>query len=218
MRKRTLISILLLIFLTTFTTHNKISFTKFNLEEIVIENNVLLKEQDIKKMLKPIYNSNLIFLDNSKIQKALLKNDFIDSFEIKKKYPNTLKVKIYEKRPIAILLEKKKKFYLSEKIDLIEFKKLKKYEDLPYVLGNKKEFKKFYNNLKKIKFPFQIVDKYILYESNRWDVEIKSKKVIKLPRENYEKSLKNYLKIQDKKNLSKFKIFDYRINSQLILK
>lgn len=218
MRKRTLISILLLIFLTTFTTHNKISFTKFNLEEIVIENNVLLKEQDIKKMLKPIYNSNLIFLDNSKIQKALLQNEFIDSFDIKKKYPNTLKIKIYEKKPIAILLEKKKKFYLSEKIDLIEFKKLKKYENLPYVLGNKKEFKKFYNNLKKIKFPFQIVDKYILYESNRWDVEIKSKKVIKLPRENYEKSLKNYLKIQDKKNLSKFKIFDYRINSQLILK
>ena len=218
MRKRTLISILLLIFLTTFTTHNKISFTKFNLEEIVIENNVLLKEQDIKKMLKPIYNSNLIFLDNSIIQKALLQNEFIDSFDIKKKYPNTLKIKIYEKKPIAILLEKKKKFYLSEKIDLIEFKKLKKYENLPYVLGNKKEFKKFYNNLKKIKFPFQIVDKYILYESNRWDVEIKSKKVIKLPRENYEKSLKNYLKIQDKKNLSKFKIFDYRINSQLILK
>jgi len=218
MRKRTLISILLLIFLTTFTTHNKISFTKFNLEEIIIENNVLLKEQDIKKMLKPIYNSNLIFLDNSKIQKALLQNEFIDSFDIKKKYPNTLKIKIYEKKPIAILLEKKKKFYLSEKIDLIEFKKLKKYENLPYVLGNKKEFKKFYNNLNKIKFPFQIVDKYILYESNRWDVEIKSKKVIKLPRENYEKSLKNYLKIQDKKNLSKFKIFDYRINSQLILK
>ena len=169
-------------------------------------------------MLRPIYNSNLLFLKNSEIKKALLQNDFIDSFDIKKKYPNTLRVKIYEKEPIAILLEKKKKFYLTDKIDLIEFKKIQRYEDLPYILGTKKEFKKFYENLNKIEFPFQIVNKYILYDSNRWDLETKSQKIIKLPQKNYIESLKNYVKIKNEKNFFKFKIFDYRINSQLILK
>ena len=218
MKKRTLISILLLIFLTTFTSQNKTSFEKFNLKEIVIENNVLLKQQEVKTLLKPFYDSNLIFINNSKIKKTLLQNDFIDGFDIKKKYPNTLKVKIYEKKPIAILIEKKKKFYLSEKIDLIEFKKIDRYKELPYVLGTQKEFKKFYNDLKKIKFPFQIVNKYILFNSNRWDLETKSKIIVKLPQKNYIKSLNNYLKIKNEKNFSKFVIFDYRINSQLILK
>ncbi len=218
MKKRTLISILLLIFLTTFTSQNKTSFEKFNLKEIVIENNALLKQQEVKTLLKPFYDSNLIFINNSKIKKTLLQNDFIDGFDIKKKYPNTLKVKIYEKKPIAILIEKKKKFYLSEKIDLIEFKKIDRYKELPYVLGTQKEFKKFYNDLKKIKFPFQIVNKYILFNSNRWDLETKSKIIVKLPQKNYIKSLNNYLKIKNEKNFSKFVIFDYRINSQLILK
>tara|TARA_B100001564_G_scaffold353257_1_gene361908 strand:+ start:234 stop:890 length:657 start_codon:yes stop_codon:yes gene_type:complete len=218
MKKRTLISILLLIFLTTFTSQNKTSFEKFNLKEIVIENNVLLKQQEVKTLLKPFYDSNLIFINNLKIKKTLLQNDFIDGFDIKKKYPNTLKVKIYEKKPIAILIEKKKKFYLSEKIDLIEFKKIDRYKELPYVLGTQKEFKKFYNDLKKIKFPFQIVNKYILYDSNRWDLETKSKIIVKLPQKNYIKSLNNYLKIKNEKNFSKFVVFDYRINSQLILK
>ena len=36
-----------------------------------------------------------------------MQNDFIESFQMKKKYPNTLKIKINEKKPIAILINKK---------------------------------------------------------------------------------------------------------------
>ena len=50
-----------------------------------------------------------------------MKNSYIESFYIKKKYPDTLEIKIIEKKPIAILFSNKKKFYLSEKIDLIDF-------------------------------------------------------------------------------------------------
>ena len=47
-------------------------------------------------------------MDNKEIQKALTQNSFIDGFKIKKKYPNTLKIQIFEKKPIAILFIKKK--------------------------------------------------------------------------------------------------------------
>ena len=36
-----------------------------------------------------------------------MKISFIDSFNIKKIYPNTLKIEIFEKKPIAILINKK---------------------------------------------------------------------------------------------------------------
>ena len=113
---------------------------------------------------------------------------------------------------------KKKKFYLSEKIDLIEFKDLTDYQNLPYVLGKKDEFEILYNDLIEINFPFHQIKKYTLYETNRWDLLTKNNNIIKLPSKNYIESLKNYLNLQNKNDFKKYKIFDYRINNQLILK
>ena len=218
MKKRLVIVIALLILLTTITLHPKITVSKFNLKKINIENNFLLSKKDIKKLLIPIYDTNLIILRNKEIENLLTKNSLIESFNIKKKYPDTLKIKIFEKKPIAILQNKKKKFYLSEKIDLIEFKDLPDYQNLPYVFGNKDEFEIFYNNLIKINFPFNQIKKYTLYETNRWDLLTKNNNMIKLPSKNYMESLKNYLNLQNKNDFKKYKIFDYRINNQLILK
>jgi len=218
MKKRKVIAVALFILLTTITSQQKLVISKFNLKEIDIENNLLLKDEDIKNLLVPFYNTNLIFLDNKEIQKALTQNSFIDGFKIKKKYPNTLKIKIFERKPIAILYNKKKKFYLSEKIDLIEYKNIQNYQNLPYVFGNKKQFKTLYNNLNKINFPSKKIKKYILYETNRWDLEIINDIIIKLPPNNYIKSLENYLNLSNKNNFRKYKVFDYRINNQLILK
>ena len=218
MKKRLVIALSLLILLTTINSQQSFVISKFNLKTIEIENNLLLKEKDIKKLLIPFYNRNLLFLDNNEFKKALIQNSFIESFNIKKKYPSTLKVKIFEKKPIVVLLNKKNKYYLSEKIDLIEFKDLPNYQTLPHVLGNKDDFKIFYNNLKKINFPLDIVVKYTLYESKRWDLETKNDEIIKLPAKNYIKSLENYLNLKNKSGFEKYKIFDYRINNQLILK
>lgn len=218
MKKRIIIALILLITLTTITSDQKIIFSIFSLKKITIENNSLLKENDIKKSLKPIYDKNLLKLNNKEIKKILLQNSLIDSFKIKKKYPNTLEIEIFEKKPIAILFDKKQKFYISEKIDLIDYNMLNIDNNLPYVLGNKDDFKIFYENLKKIKFPFNSVKKYILYENNRWDLETLNNKTIKLSPQNYKDNLEHYLNLINKKEFKKYNLYDYRIKNQLILK
>ena len=218
MKKRSIIAFILFILLTTITSKQEIIISKFNIKEIKIENNLLLETEDIIKSLKPIYNKNLVNLNYREIEEKLSKQTFIESFNIKKKYPNTLQIKIVEKKPIAILQNKKKKYFLSEKLDLIEFNNSKKYQNLPFILGEEKKFKIFYNNLNEINFPLEIINKYTLYESNRWDIETINQKVIKLPTNNYVKSLKNYLNLRTKKNFENYKVFDYRIENQLILK
>ena len=218
MNKRIIIASLLFVLLTTITLQKKIFITNFNLEEIEIENNFLLKNNDIKKSLIPIYNKNLLTLNYKEIEQAVMNNSFIESFDVKKKYPNTLKIKVFEKKPIAILLNKKKKFYLSEKIDLIEFKDLEEYKNLPYVFGDKDKFKILYQDLKKIDFPFNLIKNYMYFDSNRWDLKTINKKTIKLPNKNYIKSLQSYLEVHNKESFSKFTIFDYRIADQLVLK
>ena len=218
MKKRLVIALFLLILFTTFNSQQKFIISYFDLKTIEIENNLLLKDNDIKNLLISFYNKNLVLLNNNEVKKALMQNSLIESFKIKKKYPNTLTVKIFEKKPIAVLFDKKNKFYLSEKIDLIEFRNLPNYQTLPYVLGNKDDFKIFYNNLKKINFPLNVVKKYTLYETDRWDIETKDNQVIKLPSKNYLKNLKNFLDLKSKNDFGKYKLFDYRISKQLILR
>ena len=218
MKKRTIIALTLFLLLTTISSQQKLVISKFSIKDVQVENNFLIKENDIKKLLFPIYGKNLIFLKNEEIKRVLIKHTFVESFKVKKKYPNTLEIKIFEKKPFAILIKKKNKFYLSEKLELIEFKKLINNQEMPYIFGDEKKFEILYENLKKINFPLKDIKKYTLYETNRWDLEITKKRIIRLPSENYIKSLENYLELMNKKNLQKYKVFDYRINNQLILK
>lgn len=218
MKKRVVIAFILLILLTTISTKQKIIFSNFHVTKIEIHNNILISEREIVKLLNPILDKNIIFLKNAEIEKLLLQNTFIESFNVKKKYPNIIKIKIFEKQPIAILFDKKKKYYLSKKIELIEFNNMNNFKNLPYVFGNKSEFKVLYNNLAKIDFPFDKIKRYTLFGVNRWDLETIDNSTIRLPPKNYTKSLKNYLDLMNKKEFRKYKVFDYRINNQLILK
>lgn len=218
MKKRSIIALLFLTLFSTILLKPDLITSKFNIKKIDIKNNTLLEDKDVKKILSVIYDKNLIFLNNKEIEHLIIKNSLIDSYEIKKKYPSTLQIKIFEKRPIAILLKKKKKYYISEKLDLIEFYNFKSYKNLPYVIGDEKKFKILYENLKQIDFPFNLAKKYILFETNRWDIETTDNRLIKLPTKEYNYSLVSYLKFRNKSNFKKYKIFDYRIKDQLILK
>ena len=217
MKKRSIIAFILLILLTTITSKQKIIISKFNIKEIKIENNLLLQSEDIIKSLKPIYDKNLINLNYRLIEEELLKNTFVESFNIKKKYPNTLIIKIVEKKPIAILQNKKKKYFISDKGDLISYVDMAKYKDLPIAFGNGEDFYSLYKELKNIKFPLRMIKSFYFFESGRWDLVMYDEKVIKLPIEDYIFSLKNFLLSKDNSNFKNYKIFDYRIKDQLIL-
>ena len=218
MKKRLVIALVLLVLLSTYKPQELSLNSKFNIKEIKIENNHILKDEDIKKDLMFLYDTNLIFLNTNNIKLILKSNNFIQSFEVKKIYPNKIKIKIFEKKPIVILQYKKKKFYISETFDLINFLDLEDYKNLPVVFGKQNDFKILYKNLKKINFPLNLIKKYYLYESKRWDLEIDKNKIIKLPTENYTKSLVNFMNLSKENNFDKYSIYDYRISNQLILK
>ena len=219
MKKRILISLILFFFLSTFISQKNLDFfSRFEVKEIFIENNQVLSDEDVRKELSFLYKKNLFSLKIKKIDQVLDKNTFIESLEIKKIYPNQLKVKIFEKKPIVIIQDKKNKFYYTAKGKIINFIYLKDYKNLPIVFGNKDDFKIFYRELKKINFPFSEIETLYFFETRRWDLKMRTSHTIKLPIQYYTKSLKNFLDIKDNKNFKKYKIFDYRIPNQLILK
>ena len=218
MKKRVLFASVILVFLSTYTLKINNSLDRnIKIEKITIENNKILDDQTIKKKISFLYEENLFFLNNKKIISKLQELDFIDSIEIKKIYPNQIKVKIFEKQLIAIIQNKKEKNYYTNK-GLINYKKLNGFEDLPVVFGDNKSFEIFYNDLEKIDFPISDIKKFYLFESKRWDIITLENQIIKLPIKNYDLSLKNFIKLKNQTNFRKYKTFDYRIKDQLILK
>jgi cell division protein FtsQ len=218
MTKRLIIAIALLVLFSTYKLQNFFFDTKLNIKEIIIENNNVLKDSEIKKDLTPIYNTNLLFLNVNYIKEILVKQNFIKSYEIKKIYPNKLKIKIFEKKPIAILQYKKEKFYFTENKNLIDYRNLEEYKNLPIVFGNRENFEKLYKVLKKNNFSIKQIKKFYYFNSDRWDLLTIKDQMIKLPINDYISSLENFINLRDNNNFEKYKIFDYRINNQLILK
>ena len=219
MKNRFLIALVLLVLFSTYSS-KEIFKSKliFKVQEILVENNKYIETNEIKKELSFLFNSNLFLLKNKDISENLKDDTFIESFEIKRIYPNKLKIKIYEKKPIAILQNKKKKYYFTNKNELVTYRNLVEFQNLPVVFGDRDNFKNFYNNLKKIRYPVNSIKSLYYFESQRWDLLTKKNKLVKLPNKNYMKSLVNFLSIKDRDNFAKYKTFDYRINDQLILK
>lgn len=219
MRNKPIIGIALFILFSTLISQKKITINKFKIQEINIENNEILKDQELIKVFSFLYNKNIIFLNSHELKKKIDQKSFIEKLEIKKIFPNKLVIKVFEKEPIAILIDKyQKKFYLGNKIDLIEYRKIPKYENLPIVEGELESFKILFNDLIKINFPTDQILSYRYFKVNRWNIELTNQKILKLPSKNYIKGLINFMSIKDNFNFEKYEIFDYRLNNQLILK
>ena len=210
--------IVLFIFLTTYTPKfNFIIGSDFSIQTIEIEGNSILNSDEIIQKINFLYRENLFFLNLRDIEKKLKNETFIESFSLKKIYPNTLKIIIVEKEPIVVLQNKKKKFYISDKGDFIDFEDIAIYKDLPTVFGNGKFFYSLYQDLQNIKFPLETIKSFYFFESGRWDLVMYDDKMIKLPIKDYLVSLKNYMESRNNSNFNNYRIFDYRIKDQLIL-
>ncbi len=218
MKKSFLGFLILFILFTTYLPKFHLSKNfNFFIKDIKIDNNYIINDKEIIDRLKFLYSENLFFLDTQKIKTNLKKETFIQSYSIKKIYPDTLRLLIVEKKPIAILQNKKKKFYISDKGDKINFIDNDNYKNLPTVFGGSEKFYLLYKDLKKINFPFEKIKSFYYFEAGRWDLIMLEDKVIKLPEKDYLFSLKNYMKSSNDNSFNIYKTYDYRVKDQLIL-
>jgi len=209
--------ILFVLFTTYIPKFNFNENFNFFIKDIKLVGNSVITDEEIIKKLDFLYKENLFFLNTEKIKKNLENETFIESYYIKKIYPDKLKLSIIEKVPIAVLINKKKKFYISNKGDRINFFNIDIYKDLPTVFGDKQRFYILYKNMKDVGFPLEKIKSFYYFEAGRWDLVMVEGKVIKLPIENYLFSLKDFMKSNNDSSFNSYKIYDYRIKDQLIL-
>ena len=212
-------SILLVITLTTFNPNSfDFSFQFFKIEQIEIKNLKILDKKKIKNLFyNELLDSNLLVLEEKKINKILNENKLIDYVEFNKIFPSKLQVIIYEKETIAVIHNKKTVFYLTKNGEKIKFFNNTKLKELPNIFGKQKNFLEVYSALNKLNFPITDIKSFYHFDIGRWDILLKNDKVIKLPVKNFISSLKNFMELNKMIDYERYSIFDYRIADQLIL-
>jgi len=211
--------IFIFIVLTTcnFNDQKKNLSIIFPIKQIITEGVHAFDSKKLKLELEFLKNTSLFFLKEKEIAKVFDKYDFISSFKLKKKYPDTLKISISEYIAVATKIDHKKKYYLTKEGKKINYTELDIYKKLTIIIGNHKKFSFFFNELVKNNFNINKIKAFYYFDVGRWDIVLKDEKTIKLPQTNYENIIKEVDSILNDPSFSKYKIFDYRIKEQLIL-
>ena len=199
------------------TYNPKIELEFFPIKKIEVSTGKNISKKEITKELSILYETNLMALNIEKINSLIINYDLIENASLKKIYPDKIIIEIKEREIIAIVNKNKDKFFISRDNKLLKFNNDIVNDKLPNVFGDYKKFVKFYEDLGFLNFNLNNIKAYYYFEVGRWDILTKNKKLIKLPTLDYEKSITNYLNL-DNNLIKNHSVFDYRIKDQLILK
>ena len=219
------------LFLTTFiflSTFNPKEFNLakkkgdklFQIENIEIKNNFLTNKSEIEEKLSAIRKGNIFFIKREDIEKPLKEIDFLHKIEVKKKYPNTVIIKIFETKPVGILFKNQVKYIIDSSSNLISFKKDMDLNNLPGIFGEGAEnnFINFLNQLEKNNFPNKQIKNFYYFQIGRWDLQLLNNKIIKFPHDNIEDAFIKSIELLDHKNFESYNIIDLRIDGKIIVR
>ena len=221
---RIIILLIVLIFLTTYSPNVLNVFPKkknffFKIQNIEVINNYLINKSEITEKLTQIYEKNILFVDRNDIERPLKSIDFLEKIEVKKKYPNTIIIKVYETKPIAILFKKNAKFLLDSSSNLIAFNENVFTEDFPIVFGDgaENEFINFFNQLENNNFPRQRVKNLYYFQIGRWDLQLLNNQIIKFPTSKTTEAIKQSVELLNRKDFENYNIIDLRIYGKIVV-
>ena len=172
---------------------------------------------NLLESIKELNLKNIFFLNGNEISKIISSNNLVENYEIFKKYPNTLDIKIERTDFLAKINNNGKIFLIGTNGKLSDVKFLDK--ELPFIFGKPRidEFIKFTNIIEQSKLSLNQVKNLYFFPSKRWDLELKNNVILKLSKDHTKLSLDQAFEILNDNNFNDIKIVDARIKNQIIL-
>ena len=214
----------ILIFLTTYSPNKVAFFNKnnnffFKIQNIEITNNNKINKTDIINKLNHIYNKNILFISNNDISESLKTVNYLEKIEVKKKYPNTIVINIYETKPVGILFKNNTKYIIDSASNLITFNDNLVNNNFPNIFGKdaEKDFINFFEQLKNNKFPRKQVKNYYYFQVDRWDVKLTNNQIIKFPSKKRKEAIQQSVKLLNHEDFENYKVIDLRIHGKIVV-
>ena len=172
---------------------------------------------NILESIKELNLKNIFFLNGNEISKIISSNNLVENYEIFKKYPNALDIKIEKTDFLAKINNNGKIFLIGTNGKLSDLKFSDK--ELPFIFGKPRidEFIKFTNIIEQSKLSLNQVKNLYFFPSKRWDLELKNNVILKLSKNHTKLSLDQAFEILNDNNFNDIKIVDARIKNQIIL-
>ena len=214
----------ILIFLTTYSPNEVTFFNKnnnffFKIQNIEITNNNKINKTDIINKLNHIYNKNILFISNDDISESLKTVNYLEKIEVKKKYPDTIVIRIYETKPVGILFKNNTKYIIDTVSNLITFNDNLVNNNFPNIFGKdaERDFINFFEQLKNNKFPRKEVKNYYYFQVDRWDVKLTNNQIIKFPSKKRKEAIQQSVKLLNHEDFENYKVIDLRIHGKIVV-
>jgi len=218
-KKKLFIYLFLLLLLTTINNLSlrNSEYLKLKINQIKVSG--LNNESNLKisrEFNQLLYQKNIFFINKDYFLNILEKNNLIHSFEVKKIYPNLIKVQIKKTEFLAVTNQNNKKFFIGSNGKLINFEFLDK--NFPFVFGkiNIEDFIKFTKIIAKSKFNFDEISELYFFPSGRWDIKSNKGILIKLSETNLLKTLNLAYQLTMNETFKNDKVIDLRIYNNVI--
>ena len=216
--KKIFIYIFFFVFLGTINNHTILNSNSFKIKDfqiIGLENNY---KKELKNNLLTSTRFNIFFVNKDYFKSILNSNSLIETFQVFKIYPSSLRVEIKKTKFLARLNINGDIFLIGSNGKFTKDFFLSDSEILPFIFGNPKaeEFLKIYSIINKSDFKYENVKNLFFYKSGRIDLELKDNILIKLPLENLENVFKKISQLISNNKLNT-KIIDGRVPNQIIL-
>ena len=224
MNKLPKIILLLLVFIV-LTTYNPNQFSVlpknffFKIKNIEITSNVLIETKNIEEKISQIYGTNILFLKRGDVEKLLNSIEFLEKIDVRKRYPNTLIIKIHETKPIAILFDKEEKYFIDSSFKIITFNKNLVFNSMPNIFGEdaKNNFSTFFKKLKNYDFVTKRIKNYYYFKIGRWDIQLQNDQIIKFPSENTSEAIQQASELLNREDFKKYNIIDLRMDDKIVV-
>ena len=172
---------------------------------------------NLLESIKELNLKNIFFLNGNEISKIISSNNLVENYEIFKKYPYALDIKIERTEFLAKINNNGKIFLIGTNGKLSDEKFSDK--ELPFIFGKPRidEFIKFTNIIDQSKLSFNQVKNLYFFQSKRWDLELKNNVILKLSKDHTKLTLDQAFEILNDNNFNDIKVVDARIKNQIIL-
>ena len=199
---------------------NNIDLSSLKFEEVKDINIDGLEEKENSILLNEIHNLNLdniFFVNKEDIQNQIDSNSLVEKYNIFKRYPDSLDIKI-EKTEFLARTNNNGKIYFVGSNGKLSKNNLSNLQ-LPFIFGKPKikEFLDFKKIIDESKFSYNEIKNFYFFSSKRWDLELKNNIIIKLSSSYPKDSLQLAFEVLHNSDLTNIKIIDARVKNQIIL-
>jgi len=214
--KKIIFYISLVIILGTFNNKNLKNFDLPKINMVNIEG-IEFNDNEYLKIMNLIKLNNLLSIQKSQIKEILNSNNLIEEYEVFKKYPSSLEIKIEKTNFLASTNINGKNYLVGSNGKFINTKDYS--QNLPFIFGNfeTEKFLEFKKIILQTDFEYNKIKNFYYFPSGRWDIEMISGVLIKLPITGIKESLNLSIDLFDDIEFSNIKVLDIRQKNQIII-